>query len=290
MLAREHYKREVTYGLEAAFLFQPADFDEKGWLITTARNLQHLFDCITEIFPTLKFYSERRQDKFVCGWTPQQIPEFFVHFIAAASLIVLRGQGISATEITSVFLPEWSAPDKDSDMQHWQEHFHKTFQTKAYFQGSAIEIHLTAKAASVDFKTADEIMFKFFQSRCRNSNNRDAQQRENQDLDLLLAKIRTIILTHLEDSQFSFSDVADGLGLSIRSLERLLARHNHSLRKIKQDLQCSTATELLRIGMRPKQVASKIGFADPTAFSRAFLKWTGEAPSSFRERMCDAPC
>ncbi|MEY3901353.1 MAG: hypothetical protein RL189_659 [Pseudomonadota bacterium] len=290
-LATEHYKQNVTYGLEAAYLFQPADFNEKGWPMTTARNLQQLFDCIEELYPARGLRCESRQNEFICSWIPPpHTPAFVLHFIAAVSLINIRGQGIPNSEILKVILPEWCAPNLAQKLTVWQEHFYNSFKVTSIFLGSAFEIHLTAKALSIEFENADEIIFKFFQSRCRYSIHPNIEKYTDQNFNLLLSKIKKIMLSHLDESEHSFADVAHSLGLSIRSLERTLARHNHSLRKIKQELQCSTATELLRTGMRPKEVAGKIGFSDPTAFSRAFLKWTGEPPSSFRERMCDAQC
>ena len=75
--------------------------------------------------------------------------------------------------------------------------------------------------------------------------------------------------------------------MSVRTLERTLAREGISLRQLKQQLQRETAEEMLKMGVRAKEVASQVGFADVASFSRAFNRWTGLTPSQFRRQKKD---
>jgi AraC-like DNA-binding protein len=36
--------------------------------------------------------------------------------------------------------------------------------------------------------------------------------------------------------------------------------------------------------MPVKDIAFRLGFSDPSAFSRAFRRWTGGAPASYRQQ------
>ena len=71
------------------------------------------------------------------------------------------------------------------------------------------------------------------------------------------------------------------LGCSPATLRRRLDEEGISLMAIKDARRCEWAITLLR--QAPiEEVASRVGFADDIAFRRAFRRWTGRTPSSFR--------
>jgi AraC-like DNA-binding protein len=79
--------------------------------------------------------------------------------------------------------------------------------------------------------------------------------------------------------------VARALGWSERSLRRRLQEEGLSYSQILQETQCNLAEELLQDRSRSiQQVAADAGFASVTAFHRAFKRWTGKSPASYRER------
>jgi AraC-like DNA-binding protein len=83
----------------------------------------------------------------------------------------------------------------------------------------------------------------------------------------------------------TMEDAAKGLGMSARSLRRRLREEGISFTRIVQDSQRALA-ELLLIdsGRTIQQIAGEAGFTSTTAFHRAFRRWTGESPQSYRER------
>ena len=93
--------------------------------------------------------------------------------------------------------------------------------------------------------------------------------------------------SNLSSANFGSRDVCGELGVSIRTMERILAEEGMTLRALKQQVQQEAAEEMLAMGVRIKEVAAKIGFEDATAFSRAFHKWSGVTPSKFRKQKSD---
>ncbi len=74
------------------------------------------------------------------------------------------------------------------------------------------------------------------------------------------------------------------LGLSIRSLRRRLAEEGVSYRELAQNTLKERACQLLRDPeCSVQETAHALGFADATAFHRAFKRWTGVTPLNFRE-------
>ena len=74
--------------------------------------------------------------------------------------------------------------------------------------------------------------------------------------------------------------IAKTLGVSERTLRRQLAQYGTNLRELTDDAQRARAEALLATGKTVKEVAFELGFSEPSAFSRAYKRWTGRAPSS----------
>jgi AraC-like DNA-binding protein len=77
--------------------------------------------------------------------------------------------------------------------------------------------------------------------------------------------------------------VARALGTSSRSLRRHLSREGIRFTDLVAEAQREIAERLLRDPRRTiQQAAYEMGFSSPSAFHRAFKRWTGQAPSEFR--------
>jgi AraC-like DNA-binding protein len=79
--------------------------------------------------------------------------------------------------------------------------------------------------------------------------------------------------------------VADSLGLPPSTLRRHLNRDGVSFQGLKDSLRRDLAIEWLTAGRLPvAEVAAELGYAEPSAFHRAFRKWTGVTPGAYRRR------
>ena len=80
--------------------------------------------------------------------------------------------------------------------------------------------------------------------------------------------------------------VAARLHLSPRTLHRRLREEGTHFQAIKDNLRRDLAQESLSKTRRPlAQIANELGFADATAFYRAFVAWTGMAPKAYRNSL-----
>ncbi|MDD1016444.1 AraC family transcriptional regulator [Pseudomonas rubra] len=80
--------------------------------------------------------------------------------------------------------------------------------------------------------------------------------------------------------------MAERQGLSPSSFRRQLEREGRSYQQIKDQVRRAMAFECLRqTHLSIAEVAEHAGFQEPSAFHRAFKKWTGESPGSYRQRM-----
>lgn len=93
------------------------------------------------------------------------------------------------------------------------------------------------------------------------------------------------VLASAEDVYPDLENVASRLFVSGRTLKRKLQQQGTTFQEILDDVRCRDATRLLenpRLSL--EQIARHLGYADPANFTRAFRKWTGHAPSHFRQR------
>jgi AraC-like DNA-binding protein len=81
-----------------------------------------------------------------------------------------------------------------------------------------------------------------------------------------------------------FAELARSLGMSASTLHRRLADEDSNFQMIKDQIRRERAQALLRqSGRSVMAIAEELGFAEPSAFHRAFRKWTGRAPGQFRK-------
>ncbi|MBL0217539.1 MAG: AraC family transcriptional regulator ligand-binding domain-containing protein [Myxococcales bacterium] len=92
-----------------------------------------------------------------------------------------------------------------------------------------------------------------------------------------VARVRSAIATHLE-AELTPTAIARALGISARTLRRHLEQEGVSLRATLDEVRRERADELLAAGTPIKEIAFALGFSEPSAFSRAYKRWTGVAP------------
>jgi AraC-like DNA-binding protein len=99
----------------------------------------------------------------------------------------------------------------------------------------------------------------------------------------LTARIRRRLKQLLPDERVEFDELAAELHMTPITLRRRLREEGESYQSIKDQLRRDLAITYLSDTQRSvSDIARELGFAEPSAFHRAFKKWTGAAPSSFR--------
>jgi AraC-like DNA-binding protein len=97
-------------------------------------------------------------------------------------------------------------------------------------------------------------------------------------------KVRACLEAQLPDGEPSAERIAQTLHLSLRSLQRHLADEGLNYESLLADTRQRLALQHMR---DPRcsisEIAYLLGFADTSSFSRAFKRWTGQAPSLYRE-------
>lgn len=105
------------------------------------------------------------------------------------------------------------------------------------------------------------------------------------DQSRLKDRVRDLVARTLSDGQPQMKDIARRLGMSSRSLHRRLSEDDITF----QALIESTRQDIAKGMLADKQyslseIAFLTGFAEQSSFNRAFKRWVGETPASFRKQ------
>ena len=80
------------------------------------------------------------------------------------------------------------------------------------------------------------------------------------------------------------ANVAKGLGLSVRSFHRRLAEHGASFQTLTEETRRELALGMLQDERYSlSEIAFLTGFSEQSAFTRAFKRWMGQTPASYRK-------
>jgi len=101
----------------------------------------------------------------------------------------------------------------------------------------------------------------------------------------LVERTRRAIGEHLRGREPTLEGVAHGLGMSERTLQRHLRDLGYTFNGLADEVRAATAHLYLgQPDMALAEVAYLLGFADQSAFHRAFKRWTGVTPKQARLR------
>lgn len=104
----------------------------------------------------------------------------------------------------------------------------------------------------------------------------------------IAARIRRRLRSTSPDAWPGADELALDFRVSVSTLRRRLDEEGQSIRAIKDALRRDLAIrQLTRTQHTIGEIAQVLGFAEPSAFHRAFRQWTGVSPGDYRRRMLE---
>jgi len=147
--------------------------------------------------------------------------------------------------------------------------------------GAPIEFGAPAAALVFDVATLDEPV------RGRNPHYADIlapllkEATDNARGDFLVA-VKSVIRSQISAGKLSRDSVTRALGLNARTLAHRLEAHGLTYSALAEQAKFDAARRLLLRGKPIAEVATLLGFAEPSAFTRAFKAWSGTTPARWR--------
>jgi AraC-like DNA-binding protein len=97
------------------------------------------------------------------------------------------------------------------------------------------------------------------------------------------ARVRQLLSEAMSGGRPSADEVARRAGMSPRTLHRRLAGEGSRFQALLDEVRAEFARRYLgQAALAPGEVSHLLGFANPSAFHRAFRRWTGGTPGAFQ--------
>ncbi len=105
------------------------------------------------------------------------------------------------------------------------------------------------------------------------------------DKNNIVERVKLTIINELSSGFISETSVAESILMSQRTLQRRLEENGTSFKQLLNDTRQDLADKYLRdSSLTLQEISFMLGFSEISSFSRAFRRWTGLSPSSYRKK------
>ncbi len=161
--------------------------------------------------------------------------------------------------------------------------YRRFFDAPVLFDAEETQLVLPASAIDAPMTTADPGLLAVL-TRAAD----DLLARADRDPPIT-SQVRRALHRALRSDDATVDRVARGLGLTGRSLQRRLRDEGTSFQDVRDDVRRALAQRYLDDGLAIAEIAFLLGFSEPSAFFRAFKRWTGQTPLAHRRRVEPSP-
>lgn len=270
------------FGLHVAELIRPGMFDVLDYVVRTAPTLlvavQRLARYNRLMHDVAEFSLTERPDGVQIEHffrTPMQTPSRHAADFTMAALLTIAEQmsGKPPEVLAAGFIH--AAPGDTAE-------FRRIFGVTPAFGMSTNSLLFRTESLSVTVPDADPALSRIVTSHA----DRLLAGMASSGLDSLTKRVSHLILEHLSNGKVSLALVASKLCLSERSLQRGLSQEGTSFNALYESLRLKAARDFIadqRLALG--EVAYLLGFSEPSAFHRAFKRWTGQTPMAARQSL-----
>lgn len=163
-----------------------------------------------------------------------------------------------------------AAPKSTADHEHY-------FGCPVEFESNRDALLLSNETLQTPNRLGDESISRFFDSHLETEISRFA------DDSSLERRVRVEVSKSLCEGVPTISAVAQHFSMSGRTLQRRLSEQGYSYKAMVDEVRRQLADRLLKqTSYSLAEVAFMTGFSEQSAFNRAFKRWQGQTPRSFR--------
>jgi AraC-like DNA-binding protein len=155
------------------------------------------------------------------------------------------------------------------------------FQAPVRFGQSVSALRFFPEQLTTPLPKADAQLGAFL----RNLANQALARQPGPEETVAIDQVQRLIAEELQNGVPTQAKIARAMAVSERTLRRRLEEHGTTFRDILDETRAQMAHTYVRNRRMPlSEVAFLLGFSEPSAFHRAFKRWTGLTPAAYRAR------
>jgi len=154
--------------------------------------------------------------------------------------------------------------------------YNRFFKAPLHFDADATELRFEKRWLDRPLPGSDAALYEWLLS---------TMSAESQQFSDIVEQVRVALRTMIPTGRASELRVSDLLGIPSRTLRRQLVAKGTSFREIAKETRYEISRQLLTdTRMQIVEVAAVLEYADASAFTRAFKRWTDMSPAAWRAR------
>lgn len=274
------------FGLHLAEMIRPGQFDVLDYVVRTAPTL-------ASALQRLARYNRLMHDLAEFALTESAAGILVEHYFAHPQLLANRHAAeftlasllIVAEQMAGIRPPVLHVAFKHAAPAETRE-LHRVFGIHPHFGATRNSVLFAPAALQAPVPDADAALSRIL--------TRHADQilasLERPRAASLSHRVSQLILEHMAEGRLNLASIAARLHLGERSLQRALQAEGSSFNRLLDEVRRKSAQDLiadqhLALG----EVAYLLGFSEPSAFHRAYKRWTGQTPMAARQSRRQAP-
>lgn len=271
---------DPALGLDVGRQVNQTTFHALGYSLLASQTLE---ECFTRLLRYFRIVSDAAELDF-CQ-VDSQTQKFVIHPLAGdaqpsdaaldalLSVLIRLCRALAGPQFTAAAIYLHRPPPVDKQL------YEKVFKAALFFDAteSAIHFHTADLQRALPYANPelarhnDEILSRYLA-------HFDKENTAN--------RVHAVLVELLSQGEPSQEKVADALHMSLRNLQRKLSDEDSSYKTILNNTRRDLALSYIKDQRYSiSEITFLLGFADSSSFTRAFKRWTGQAPSAFRNNL-----
>lgn len=271
---------DAAFGLHVAEMIQPGMFDVLDYVVRTAPTLRAAVDRLARYNRLMHDVAEFKVEDLPEGVlihhrfrTPDLVPVRHAAEFTLASLLVIARQMAGRLPLVVSVSFAHTAPEDTAEHR-------RIFGFLPAFSAHQNVLLLTADSMLAPVPAADPALSRIVTSHADQLLRKLSISAE----DCLASRVRQVVLAGLAEGNATIGEAARQLCMSERSLQRALQTKGTTFNAVFDEVRKRAALDFIAdSNIALGEIAYLIGFSEPSAFHRAFKRWTGLTPLAARQ-------